>query len=60
MTQVERDAICQSILAMNETEQRVVLECIPIQFMLDHIGQRVCQQDMFIENVKQAIHTAMV
>lgn len=55
MTQVERDAICQSILAMNETEQRVVLECIPVQFMLDHIGQKFNQQDTFIENVKQAV-----
>ena len=55
MTQKERDAICQSILAMNVEEHGVVLDCIPVPFMLDYIGQKFCQQDTFIENVKQAV-----
>lgn len=55
MTQVERDAICQSILAMSEDEHCVVLDCIPTQLMLDHISMKLSQQDLFIENVKQAM-----
>lgn len=55
MTQKERDAICQSILAMGVEEHGVVLDCIPVPFMLDYISQKFRQQDTFIENVKQAV-----
>ena len=30
MTQIERDALVQSISAMSEEEMRIALECIPI------------------------------
>ena len=55
MTQMERDALAQSISAMNEEEMRIALECIPIQYMLDHIGQTIGSQKVFINNVKEAI-----
>ena len=55
MTQMERDALVQSISAMNEEEMRIALECIPIQYMLDHIGQTIGSQKVFINNVKEAI-----
>ena len=55
MTQMERDALVQSISAMNEEEMRIALECIPIQYMLDHIGQTISSQQSFISSVKNAI-----
>ena len=55
MTQIERDALVQSISAMSEEEMRIALECIPIQYMLDHIGQTIGSQQLFINNVKEAI-----
>lgn len=55
MTQIERDTLVQSISAMSEEEMRIVLECIPIQYMLDHIGQTIASQQSFISNVKAAI-----
>ena len=55
MTQIERDALVQSIKAMSEEEMRIALECIPIQYMLDHIGQTIGSQQLFINNVKDAI-----
>ena len=55
MTQIERDALVQSISAMSEEEMRIALECIPIQYMLDHIGQTIGSQQLFINNVKNAI-----
>ena len=59
MTQMERDALVQSISAMNEEEMRIALECIPIQYMLDHIGQTIASQKSFISNVKAAIMTVI-
>ena len=59
MTQIERDALVQSISAMNEEEMRIALECIPIQYMLDHIGQTISSQQLFISNVKNAIMTVI-
>ena len=55
MTQIERDTLVQSISAMSEEEMRITLECIPIQYMLDHIGQTIASQQSFISNVKDAI-----
>ena len=55
MTQIERDTFVQSISAMSEEEMRIALECIPIQYMLDHIGQTIGSQQLFINNVKNAI-----
>ena len=55
MTQIGRDALVQSISAMSEEEMRIALECIPIQYMLDHIGQTIGSQQLFINNVKDAI-----
>ena len=55
MTQIERDALVQSIKAMSEEEMRIALECIPIQYMLDHIGQTISSQQLFINDVKNAI-----
>lgn len=55
MTQIERDTLVQSISAMSEEEMRITLECIPIQYMLDHIGQTIASQQSFISNVKNAI-----
>ena len=55
MTQMERDALVQSISAMNEEEMRIALECIPIQYMLDHIGQTIASQQSFISHVKDAL-----
>ena len=55
MTQIERDALVQSISAMSEEEMRLALECIPIQYMLDYIGQTIASQQSFISNVKDAI-----
>ena len=55
MTQIERDTFAQSISAMSEEEMRVALECIPIQYMLDHIGKTIDSQQLFINNVKNAI-----
>ena len=57
MTQIERDALVQSISAMSEEEMRIALECIPIQYMLDHIGQTIGSQQLFINNVKEAMMT---
>ena len=59
MTQIERDALVQSISAMNEEEMRIALECIPIQYMLDHIGQTIVSHQSFISNVKDAIRTVI-
>ena len=55
MTQIERDTLVQSISTMSEEEMRIALECIPIQYMLDHIGQTIASQQSFISNVKEAI-----
>ena len=59
MTQIERDALVQSISAMSEEEMRIALECIPIQYMLDHIGQTIGSQQLFINNVKEAMMTVI-
>ena len=59
MTQMERDALVQSISAMSEEEMRIALECIPIQYMLDHIGQTIASQKSFINNVKESIMTVI-
>lgn len=59
MTQIERDALVQSISAMSEEEMRVALECIPIQYMLDRIGKAIASQQSFISNVKGAIMTVI-
>ena len=59
MTQIERDALVQSISAMREEEMRIALECIPIQYMLDHIGQTIASQQSFISNLKEAIMTVI-
>ena len=59
MTQMERDALVQSISAMSEEEMRIALECIPIQYMLDYIGQTIDSQQSFISNVKDAIKTVI-
>lgn len=59
MTTIERDTLVQSISAMNEEEMRIALECIPIQYMLDHIGQTIASQQSFISNVKAAIMTVI-
>ena len=59
MTQIERDTLVQSISAMSEEEMRVALECIPIQYMLDHIGRAIASQQLFINNVKDAIMTVI-
>ena len=59
MTQIERDALVQSISAMSEEEMRIALECIPIQYMLDRIGQTISSQQLFINNVKEAIMTVI-
>ena len=55
MTQIERDTLVQSISAMSEEEMRIALECIPIQYMLDHIGNTIASRQLFINNVKEAI-----
>ena len=55
MTQIERDTLVQSISAMSEEEMRIALECIPIQYMLDHISQTITSQQSFINNVKEAV-----
>ena len=59
MTQIGRDALVQSISAMSEEEMRIALECIPIQYMLDHIGQIIGSQQLFINNVKESIMTVI-
>ena len=59
MTQIERDALVQSIKAMSEEEMRIALECIPIQYMLDHIGNTIASRQLFINNVKEAIMTVI-
>ena len=59
MTQIERDSLVQLFSAMNEEEMRIALECIPIQYMLDHIGQTIGSQQLFINNVKEAIMTVI-
>ena len=59
MTQIERDALAQSITAMSKEEMLVALECIPIQYMLDHISQTITSQQSFISNVKDAIMTVI-
>ena len=55
MTQIERDTLVQSISAMSKEEMLVALECIPIKYMLDHIGQTIASQQSFISDVKNAI-----
>lgn len=59
MTQIERDSLVQLFSAMSEEEMRIALECIPIQYMLDHIGQTIGSQQLFINNVKEAIMTVI-
>lgn len=59
MTQIERDTLVQSISAMSEEEMRIALECIPIQYMLDYIGKAIGSQQLFINNVKEAIATVI-
>ena len=59
MTQIERDTLMQSISAMSEKEMLVALECIPIQYMLDHIGRTIASQQSFISNVKDTIMTVI-
>lgn len=59
MTQIERNTLVQSISAMSEEEMRIALECIPIQYMLDHIGQTISLQQLFINNVKESIMTVI-
>ena len=59
MTQIEKDTLVQSISAMSEEEMRITLECIPIQYMLDHVGQTIASQQSFISNVKEAIMTVI-
>ena len=59
MTQIERDSLVQLFSAMSEEEMRIALECIPIQYMLDHIGQTIASQQSFISNVKAAIMTVI-
>ena len=59
MTQIERDTLMQSISAMSEEEMRIALECIPIQYMLDHIGQTIVTQQSFISDVNNAIMTVI-
>ena len=59
MTQIERDSLVQLFSAMSEEEMRIALECIPIQYMLDHIGQTISSQQLFINNVKEAIMTVI-
>ena len=59
MTQIERDTLVQSFSAMSEEEMRIALECIPIQYMLDHIGRTIASQQSFISNVKDAIMTVI-
>ena len=59
MTQIERDSLVQLFSAMSEEEMRIALECIPIQYMLDHIGQTIASQQSFINNVKEAIMTVI-
>ena len=59
MTQIERDSLVQLFSAMSEEEMRIALECIPIQYMLDHIGQTIGSQQSFISNVKDAIMTVI-
>ena len=59
MTQIGRDALVQSISAMSEEEMRIALECIPIQYMLDHISKTIGSQQLFINNVKESIMTVI-
>ena len=59
MTQIERDSLVQLFSAMSEEEMRIALECIPIQYMLDHIGQTISSQQSFISDVKNAIMTVI-
>ena len=59
MTQIERDSLLQLFSAMSEEEMRIALECIPIQYMLDHIGQTIASQQSIISNVKAAIMTVI-
>ena len=59
MTQIERDSLVQLFSAMSEEEMLVALECIPIQYMLDHIGQTIASQQSFISNVKDSIKTVI-
>lgn len=59
MTQIERDSLVQLFSAMSKEEMLVALECIPIQYMLDHIGRTITSQQSFINNVKEAIMTVI-
>ena len=59
MTRIERDSLVQLFSAMSEEEMRIALECIPIQYMLDHISQTIGSQQLFISNVKDAIMTVI-
>ena len=59
MTQIERYSLVQLFSAMSEEEMRIALECIPIQYMLDHISQTIGSQQLIINNVKEAIMTVI-
>ena len=59
MTQIERDSLVQLFSTMSEEEMRIALECIPIQYMLDHISQTISSHQLFINNVKEAIMTVI-
>ena len=59
MTQIERDSLVQLFSAMSEEEMQIALECIPIQYMLDHISQTIGSQQLIINNVKEAIMTVI-
>ena len=59
MTQIERNSLVQLFSAMSEEEMRIALECIPIQYMLDHISQTIGSQQLIINNVKDAIMTVI-
>lgn len=59
MTQIERDSLVQLFSAMSEEEMHIALECIPIQYMLDHIGQTIASQQSFISHVKDTIMTVI-
>ena len=59
MTQIERDSLVRLFSAMSEEEMRIALECIPIQYMLDHISQTIGSQQLIINNVKDAIMTVI-
>lgn len=55
MTQIEKETFTERVNAMTEEEQRLMLESIPLQFMLDEIGLRCKQQDVMIKAVRRAM-----